>query len=488
MSQRNRFFIPRADRRLGDRYELMECLGEGTHGTVWSAQRLEDSEIVAVKIPREQGAKNEDLAEGKRLIGLDAHPNVVRVYWMDRVPPEREWYVIEMEYFPSDTLARLLDEGDQGFVTSYARLLSLYLQVLDGVRYLHDLGMSHGDIKPQNVLIAGDRAKVTDFGSSVLPEDMYARTRENGGTILYSAPEVAGITLRGKNKEQVFKADIYSLGVLLYHLVTSRLPHDTLSQVARYAPFPRPREINSSVCPALEEVILRAMARDPNDRWTSVGELIRATEKARRAQLDYVAEKTHSVFKRAVADWSSDVVGYLEKSDYKSAENAARLEFEASGDAHAFLMMLNAAARDGRYFDCLKYLDENPRLVETPSTVQRDIKQLALKCCLETRNVDRAERLLNQMIAEEGETPDLLFKRASILGLQARFNEACEVLLQLNRDFPGRPAILRRLVTVYEQLRDLGKASAFLKAYRKKAEADEWAVEKSERFAALGYR
>jgi eukaryotic-like serine/threonine-protein kinase len=488
MSQRNRFFIPRADRRLGDRYELMECLGEGTYGTVWSAQRLDDNQIVAVKIPREQGAKNEDLAEGKRLIGLEPHPNVVRLYWMDRVPPEREWYVIEMEYFPSDTLARLLDEGDQGFVTSYAKLLSLYLQVLEGVRYLHDLGMSHGDIKPQNVLIAGDRAKITDFGSSVLPEEMYARTRENGGTILYSAPEVVGTTWRGKNKEQVFKADIYSLGVLLYHLVTSRLPHDTLSQVARYAPFPRPREINTSVCPALEEVILRAMAREPADRWASVGDLIRATEKARRAQLDYVAEKTQSVFKRAIADWSSDVVGYLEKSDYKSAENAARLEFETSGDAHAFLMMLNAAARDGRYFDCLKYLDENPRLVETPSPIQRDIKQLALKCCLETRNVDRAERLLNQMIGEEGETPDLLFKRASILGLQARFNEACEILLRLNRDFPGRPAILRRLVTVYEQLRDLGKASAFLKAYRKKAEADEWAVDKSERFAALGYR
>lgn len=92
------------------------------------------------------------------------------------------------------------------------------------------------------------------------------------------------------------------------------------------------------------------------------------------------------------------------------------------------------------------------------------------------------------MIAEEGETPDLLFKKASIFGLQAKFDEACEILLRLNRDFPGRPAILRRLVVVYEQLRDLGKASAFLKAYRKKGNSDEWAHQKSERFAALGYR
>ena len=131
-----------------------------------------------------------------------SHPNVVSVYWMGRVPPEREWYVIEMEYFPSVTLAQLLDDGDQGFVTSYAKMLGIFAQVLAGVTHLHALGMSHGDIKPQNVLVSGDHAKITDFGSSILPEDMYARTRENGGTILYSAPEVVGSTRRGRSRAE----------------------------------------------------------------------------------------------------------------------------------------------------------------------------------------------------------------------------------------------------------------------------------------------
>ncbi|HXV82956.1 MAG TPA: serine/threonine-protein kinase, partial [Candidatus Binatia bacterium] len=234
MTQRNRFFIPREDKRLGDRYQLLECLGDGSYGWVWRAEKLDGHDIVALKIPKEQGAKNDDLAEGVALLDREPHPNVVRVHWMGRVPPEREWYVIEMEYFPSMTLAQLLDNGKQGFVTSYAKILGLYQQVVNGVQYLHQLGMSHGDIKPQNVLVSGDQVKITDFGASILPEDMYARTRENGGTILYSAPEIVGTTKRGRGREVLFAADIYSLGVLLYHLITSRLPHDTLSQVARH--------------------------------------------------------------------------------------------------------------------------------------------------------------------------------------------------------------------------------------------------------------
>ena len=488
MSQRNRFFIPREDKRLGDRYQLIEHLGEGSYGSVWRAERLEDHRIIAVKIPREQGAKNEDLAEGERLIGKTAHPNVIGVHWMGRVPPEREWYVIEMDYFPSVPLASLLDQGEQGFVASYAKVLGLYEQVLLGVQYLHELGMSHGDIKPQNVLVSGDQAKVTDFGSSILPEDMYTRTRENGGTILYSAPEIVGTTRRGRSREEIFQADIYSLGVLLYHLVTSCLPHDTLNQVARYAPFPRPREINRSVCPALEDVILRCLARDPTHRWASVADLLAATKRAKRAQLDYVAERTVSIPKPTTTDWSSSAVKLLDESEFLRAENVARQEFQATNDRHAFMLMVSAAVRDGRYFDAKRDFDANLELLSEASPLRRDLRELALKCYLETRDISRAAQLIDTILEEEGASPNLLLKKASILGLQARYAEASEILLRLNRDFPQRPAVLRRLVVVYEQLRDFGKAAAFLKAYQRVAEDDAWATEQREKFMALGFR
>jgi serine/threonine-protein kinase len=488
MTQRDRFFIPREDKRLGHSYQLLECLGDGSYGWVWRAEKLATHAIVALKIPKEQGASNDDLAEGAALMHQASHPNVVSVYWMGRVPPEREWYVIEMEYFPSVTLAQLLDHGDQGFVTSYVKILGIFAQVLAGVTHLHDLGMSHGDIKPHNVLVSGDYAKITDFGSSILPEEMYARTRENGGTILYSAPEVVGSTRRGRSRAAVFSADIYSLGVLLYHLVTSRVPHDTLSQVARHAPFPRPREINRSVCPALEEVILRCLAHDPMDRWPTVEDLTLATKRAQQAQLDYVPERTISVKRPLTVDWSSDVLDLLDKAEFARAEHVARMEFACTGDAHAFLMMVAAAVRDGRFFDAKRDVQAHPGLLSPSSPIKRDLRELAVKCCLETRDIDQARALIETIMTEDGETPNLLLKQASVLGLLAQYEEARDILLRLNRDFPGRPAILRRLVIVFEQLRDVGKAAAFLKAYARAVPHDAWADEKRDRFAALGFR
>jgi serine/threonine-protein kinase len=488
MSQKNRFFVPKEDKTLGNQYQLLECLGDGSYGWVWRAERLEDHKIVALKIPKEQGASNDDLAEGSALVRQPTHANVIQVYWMGRVPPEREWYVIEMEYFPSVTLARLLDTGNQGFVTSYAKLLELYEQVLAGVAYLHSLGMSHGDLKPQNVLVSGDLAKITDFGNSVLPEDMYARTRENGGTILYSSPEQVGSSRRGRSREELFLADIYSLGVLLYHLVTSRLPHDTLSQVARHDPFPRPREINRSVCPALEEVILRCLAQSPVDRWPSVNELIAVTKRAKQSQLEYCPERSQSTNRDLTLDWSSDVVDLLNQSKYGQAENVARSQYDLTGDPHAFLMMVSASMRDGRFFDAKRDLESRPDLLKAPSPVRRDLRELALKCYLETRDIDGARTLIEDIIAEDGETPNILLKKASILGLSADYVEARDLLLRLNRDFPGRPAILRRLVVVFEQLRDLGKASAFLKAFFRAVPNDTWANDRKGRFESLGYR
>lgn len=486
MTDRNRFFIPRPDMLLGSRYELLECLGDGSHGWVWRAQRLEDHQIVAVKIPKEQGANNIDLAEGKRLVGKVSHPNVISVYWMGRVPPEREWYAIEMEYFPSLTLAQLLEQGDQGFVASYNRILELYQQVLAGVEHLHSLGMVHGDIKPQNVLVSGHQIKITDFGSSIDPDEIYVRTRHNGGTVLYSAPEVAGTTTWRHKARAFFPVDIYSLGVMLYHLVTSRLPHDTLSQVVRHTPFPRPREINRSVSPALEDFILRCLALLPEDRWSSVTEMGQVFRKVKQAQLDYQPVRTYSPRNELTEDWSSQAIRLLSDEHYIEAENVAYAEFQASRDPYAFLLMVSAAYQDGRYFDCIRELERCPKLLSACSPVKRDLRHIALSSYIETRNITRAHQLIEELIEEEGQTSPLLIKKASLLALEAHYEEAAKILLTLNKEHPGQPAIQKRLVLVYEQLRDIGKAAAFLKAYIRQLPNDRWAIEKLEQFEAIG--
>lgn len=481
-----KFFVPRADRRLGERYELVECLGDGSYGWVWRAQRLSDGAIVAVKIPKAQSKRNEELAEGSPLVGQSPHPCVIDVYWMGRVPPEREWYAIEMEYFPSITLAQLLDKGEEGFVASYDKLLGVFEQVLEGCGHLHRLGMSHGDIKPQNILVSADRVKLTDFGSSVLPEDMYARTRENGGTILYSAPEIVGATMSTRDNNARFLSDIYSLGVLLYHLVTARLPHDTLSQVARHVPFPHAREVNSSVSQPLDEFVDRCLKLAPEERWPSVDAMLEAFSAVRRAQLQFTPTRTLAVPRAPHEDWSSQAVRLVEAGDYRDAELVARAEFESTRDAQAFLLMVQASYREGRYFDCIRDLEARPDVVDAPTPTGAELRRLALSAHLEVRQVDRARAFVERCLAETPEAPDLLLKHASILALDAKYEDAAEQLMALNRRLPGKPAILRRLVAVYEQMRDTGKAAAFLRAYQKAIPDDPWAASKAEQFRALG--
>lgn len=481
-----KFFIPRADRRLGDRYELLECLGDGSYGWVWRAQRLEDGGIVAVKIPKAQSKRNEDLAEGSSLIGQASHPCVVDVHWMGRVPPEREWYAIEMEYFPSITLAQLLDRGEQGFVASYDKLLGVFAQVLEGCNYLHGIGMSHGDIKPQNILVSAERVKLTDFGTSVLPEDMYARTRENGGTILYSSPETVGAILPSRCSPLRFLSDIYSLGVLLYHLVTSRLPHDTLSQVARHVPFPRAIEVNSSVSPALDNFINRCLQLDPVDRWPSVALMLDAFRDVRTAQQQFMPTRSLVAPVASEDDWSTQAVRLLEQGDFDDAECVAQAEFDSSKDHHAFLMMAQASYRANRYFDCLHHLESRPDIVDLPSATGSELRYLALSSYLEVRDVDRARAFVDKCLLDAPNAPDLLLRKASILALDSRFADAAEQLLALHRRLPNRPAILKRLVVIFEQMRDMGKAVAFLRAYLKAVPGDAWALGKVKHYQALG--
>jgi serine/threonine-protein kinase len=482
----NKFFVPRADRRLGDRYELVECLGDGSYGWVWKAQRISDGAIVAVKIPKAQSKRNEELAEGSPLLGQVPHACVVDIYWMGRVPPDGEWYAIEMEYFPSVTLAQMLDQGEEGFVASYTRLLGVFEQVLEGCAHLHRIGMSHGDIKPQNILVSAERVKLTDFGSSMLPEDMYARTRENGGTILYSAPEIIGATLASRDASARYLSDIYSLGVLLYHLVTARLPHDTLSQVARHVPFARARELNSSVSPALDDFIDRCLKLVPEERWLSMDAMLAAFRRTRREQLEFTPTRGIVSQRAAHQDWSTQAVRLVETGDYRDAELVARAEFESSSDEQAFLIMVRASYRDGRLFNCIRDIEQRADVVDLPTPTGAELRRLALNAYLETRQLDHAQAFVERCLSESPEDPVLLLKRASILALNAKYEQAAEQLLALHRRLPGKPAILRRLVAVFEQMRDTGRAAAFLRAYQKVLPDDSWGATKADHFRALG--
>ena len=206
----------------------------------------------------------------------------------------------------------------------------------------------------------------------------------------------------------------------------------------------------------------------------------------RRFQLEYSVVSGKKASSSGAADWSTEVIADFEKRDYQAAEMVAHRQFEASKDAYAFLLMVQAAARDGRHFDCLKYLERSPAFSRPPAKYADELRLIRVDAYVAVRNIDAAEALVNELIAEGKADRVLLIKKASILGVQARFDEARELLLELNRQHPNDRLILKKLVLVNEQLRDAGKAVAFLRAYRGLAPDDKWAASKQNEYQALG--
>jgi serine/threonine-protein kinase len=469
VNMRSAHFLPGTNRRLGERYLLLECLGDGSHGWVWRAERLCDGQIVAVKIPKDLTKEDRHLAEGKELLRVEKHPNIVQIIDMGRIPPENEWFFIEMEYFPSQSLAQRLGQRSQQFGNTFERLFHLYAQVLEAVGYLAGLPtpISHGDIKPHNILVGeGDLVKLTDFGSSALPEEIYVRTRENGGTVLYSAPEFSDSISRKGTFEDLLRGDIYSLGVLLYQLVTGQLPHDTPSQVRRHAPFRKPTEINSSIHPDVEAVVLRCLENNPANRFPSIEAIKVAFGVAREKQQRTPTYTVVVPSGQGGADWSTSVVNALDARDYVKAASIAEAEFARTQDTAALLQQLNALYRANRLFDFEKVFERLATKDLLPGGDGGDggaVRLIGIKAYLALRKIDLGKSLLNEARRLDGDSIELDFLAATIFGLDADFASARQALEEINRKVPSKPNVLTRLIQVCEQMRDYPAAAGYLR-------------------------
>jgi serine/threonine protein kinase len=507
MNQVAGLFLPKANKQLGDKYYLLDCLGDGTHGWVYRAERLRDNQTVALKIPKQNSQPDRVLAEGKELIGLEPHPNVIQVYEMGRIPSEKHLYVIEMEYFPSETLAQKLENrhfhlspADKAFpgneyecvaVNSPKYYFNIFEQVLDAVEYLSSLlpPISHGDIKPHNILIGqDDLVKLTDFGSSALPLEFYVRTRENGGTVLYSAPEFCDCGSRKGTTEELLSGDIYSLGVLLYQLMTGCLPHDTQIEVRSHAPFAKPSEINSGVCPEVEAVILKCLSKLPQDRYHSIQELKADFNTSKHKQAVYTAPKiivktTSSTRK----DWSSEVTQALEDTDYKVAAKIAELEFKRSYNYYALFLQCHSLYRDERWKDLEQLIGDNLSvfLAEGDCDIS-SARVIAIKAMLKWRNIELVQELIDVARKQESDDYEVSLCYASLLGMNAKYEDAKVELEKLNRAYPRQQYILMRLLQVCEQLRDYNTSSGYLRALLKLVKSDEKLNQKRLQYERLG--
>lgn len=465
MNIRSAHFLPGNQKQLGNKYLLLECLGDGSHGWVWRAERLLDGEIVAVKIPKDITKEDRELAEGKELLGLDPHPNIIKIYDMGRI--EKEWFYIEMEYFPSQTLAQKMDVIGSKFGQSYERVFKIYRQVLNAIHYLAELEIpiSHGDIKPHNILIGdNDLVKLTDFGSSALPEEIYVRTRENGGTVLYSAPEFSYVVSRKGSAQDLLLGDIYSLGVLLYQLLTGQLPHDTPAAVYRHAHFPKPSELNTSINEKLDLFILKCLRKKPEERFQNIIDMKDAFEEAVKFQkLNSTQVSTRQI--HISDEWSTKIVDLLSERQYSKAAHLSKQIFDSNQDIFAFYNYLIALYKDQRFLELSEAVKAN-QVAILNNTLNDDLELLELiaKVSLLQRDMSMANKWIDRIkIKYTAESAEYMKLKAVALGLDARYSEAKDLLECLNEKKPRQIKIIKQLIQVCEQLRDYNSVVGYLK-------------------------
>ncbi len=260
-------------KRIDGRYEIQEIIGVGGMAVVYKARDNQENRTVAVKILKEEFTSNEEFLRRfkneSKAIAMLSHPNIVNVY--DVSFGDLIQYIV-MEYIDGITLKEFIER--QGSLR-WNDAVHFTVQILKGLQHAHDKGIVHRDVKPQNIIVLPDGTiKVTDFGiARFARSDQRTITDKAIGSVHYISPEQA----RGEKTDE--KADVYSVGVMLYEMLTGKLPFQADSAVSvaimQLQRDPQlPSEINSSIPLGLEQITMHAMQKTVERRYQSAAEML----------------------------------------------------------------------------------------------------------------------------------------------------------------------------------------------------------------------
>ena len=259
---------------LDNRYQIQQLIGLGGMANVYKAYDKEKERFVAIKILKDEYIGNEDFLrrfknESKAIAAL-AHDNIVTIYDMSF---NDEFYWIAMEYIDGITLKAYIEQ--QG-VLNYREAIYFTMQILLALQHAHNKGIIHRDIKPQNImLLRNGTVKIMDFGiARFARNELKTLTDKAIGSVHYMSPEQA----KGETIDQT--TDIYSVGVILFEMLTGSLPFEADSAVSvaikqiESDPI-SPRQINNQIPKALEQIIIKAMMKNKKDRYQSATQMLR---------------------------------------------------------------------------------------------------------------------------------------------------------------------------------------------------------------------
>ena len=260
-------------KRLDGRYEIREIVGEGGMARVYKAFDNQENRLVAIKILKEEFLSNDEFLRRfkneSKAIAMLSHPNIVNVY--DVSFGDLIQYIV-MEYIEGITLKEFIEKEGS---LRWKDAVHFTIQILKGLQHAHDKGIVHRDVKPQNIMVLADGTiKVTDFGIARFSRsDQRTITDKAIGSVHYISPEQA----RGEKTDE--KADIYSVGVMLYEMLTGKLPFQAESAVSvaitQLQRDPQlPTEINASIPLGLEQITMHAMQKSQDKRYQTASEML----------------------------------------------------------------------------------------------------------------------------------------------------------------------------------------------------------------------
>lgn len=316
-------------KRLDGRYEITELIGMGGMADVYKAEDIVDKKVVAVKILKKEYADNEDFVRRFRneskAIAVLSHPNIVKIY--DVGFTDKMQFIV-MEYIDGITLKEFMEQ--QG-VLKWKDAVYFITQILRALQHAHDRGIVHRDIKPQNIMLFPDgNIKVMDFGiARFAREEGKTMSDKAIGSVHYISPEQA----RGDVTDE--RSDIYSTGVMLYEMLTGRKPFDADSPVAVAVMHMQnnavpPRQLNDTIPLGLEEIVMRAMQKDPSKRYQSASEMINDIEEFKKDPSVVFGYNFGQNSASSAVSEDNEKTMYFDKNEVKSSSGNQGSRFSAA--------------------------------------------------------------------------------------------------------------------------------------------------------------